>query len=380
MEERKNKIMKKKIVLLGATVAMSLGLAGAVAAFTVSNGMLEGKASNVTAGSIVFSRATGSFTKIDDKTASVSGRTAKGATYYAVSRNNVDISSGNYIAQFGSGRGYDEQYVSFSDTATGTSDFEFQAVTSIKVTTSATTTLYAYVSNDGVSFSTSVAIAGSTSPSVVSLGGSYKYVRLGVSNIISRNVSAIELIYDCGEEPEPSKQPDHIAPVNAQRYYEQGEKFVEPEVRMYYTDESSTVLTSGVTFSGYDAEELGDQTITVSYTGPEGHFETTYTINVYIPTLYTIDYNMFNYGEFDYVDMNDYLDFDESDLDPSFEEGKSAHATIVLQSEEYEVVWISIEEDEDWDSFSSVDGETFTFSNLPDTNITVTIWIAPVEE
>ena len=371
--------MKKKIMLLGTTVAMSLGLAGAIAAVSSSGSFLEGRASNVTAGSIVFSRATGSFTKIDNETASVSGRTALGATYYAVSRNNTDISSGSYIAQFGSGRGYDEQYVSFSDTATGTSDFEFQAITGIKVKASSNTTFYAYVSNDGSSFNTSVAVAASTSPSVISLGGSYKYVRLGVSNVFPRNVTSIELVYDCGESEKPSKSPDHIAVYNAKNSYTVGDSFVAPEVRMIYDDSSTEVLNSGVTFSGYDMNQGGEQTVTVSYSGAEGNFQTTYKITVVVPGIYSISYNMLESTSMEYVDMADYLDLDECELPDSFEEGTDVDIKVVLSTNEFEFVWVSIVEDENWDSFGTVDGVNVTLSDLPSSNVTVTLWIGPAE-
>lgn len=192
--------MKKKVLLVGITAAMSIGLAGVVVAVSASNGVLESRASNAVAGSVVFSRTTGEFTDLGDNIASISGVTANGNTYYAVSRNISDISGTNYIAQFGTGRGgYENQYITFSNTKTDTSDFEFQGVTDIKVKTSANTTLYVYACNDGKSFSSSISVAGSTNPSKISLGASYKYVRLGVANAFSRNIVSVELYYTCGD-------------------------------------------------------------------------------------------------------------------------------------------------------------------------------------
>lgn len=372
MNAKKN---KKVLVLLSSV--MALGTLGAVLAFSRSEDSLSRAGSGVSS-SIVFSRESGSFLKIDDSTASISGQSYTGATYYAVSRNNGDISETNYVAKFG-GSNPETKYVSFSTTATGMGDFEFQGITGIKVwtTSSSAQTLYVDYSSDGSSFSSFETISGSTNPDKYTFSSSHKYVRLRGYSVMERNVTKIELFYECGGEPEPAT-PDHIYVGNGPKRFEYGDSFVASDVYMSYSDESFVKLTSGLTFSGYDPEELGNQTISVSYDGPEGHFETSYTVEVYIATLYSISYNMLDVSIFEHVNIHDYID-DVDALPPSFEEGTDVEMEIILSTDEYFVYWLSIEEDQDWNSFATEDGVNFTLSDLPDENITVTIYIAPVE-
>ena len=374
----------KKLLILGATAAMTVALVGTVVAVSQSNGLLESRANENVTGSIVFSRSGGStFTKIDDHTASVSGRTSNGATYYAVSHNIADISETNYVAQFGSGVGTDEQYVSFSTSPTGTDDFEFQSITGIKVHTAsgpAQTMYLRYSTNGGETFNSQETISASSNPDKYTFSTPHQYVRLVGYSTYARNVTSIELFYSCSEQPVPGpSEPDHIFVANAKTKYQEGEPFVRPEVYMSYKDESSVQLTTGLTFSGYDPEELGDQTISVSYDGPEGHFETSYTVNVYIPELYTIDYKMYDLAEGSYVNIHDFID-DVDALPPSFEEGEDVDMEIILLTDEYVMVWVSLEGYPSWDSFSTDDyGIWFTLSDLPDDNITVILQIAPAE-
>ena len=81
---------------------------------------------------------------------------------------------------------------------------------------------------------------------------------------------------------------------------------------------------------------------------------------------------------FEYVNIHDYID-DVDALPPSFEEGTDVEMEIILSTDEYFVYWLSIEEDQDWNSFATEDGVNYTLSDLPDENITVTIYIAPAE-
>ena len=373
----------KKLLILGATAAMTVALVGTVVAVSQSNGLLESRASESVTGSIVFSRSGGStFTKIDDHTASVSGRTANGATYYAVSHNIADISETNYVAQFGTGVGTDEQYVSFSTSPTGTDDFEFQSITGIKVHTvsgPAQTMYLRYSTNGGETFNNQETISASSSPDKYTFSTPHQYVRLVGYATYARNVTSIELFYSCSVQPVPvPSEPDHIYPSNPKTSYEYGDAFVRPKVYMVNKDETYYELTSGLTFSGYDPEELGDQTITVTYDGPEGHFETSYTVNVYIPVLYTIDYVMFDGDTEEYVNIHDFMeDVDFDSLPASFEEGKDVELEIILSDDEYETVWLRIQGESWWD-FDAPDGVHFTLHNLPYKNITLEIIIASI--
>ena len=369
----------KKVLLLASLSALAVSTAAVMAISFSNEAAYRAKAATGVSSSIVFSRDSGTFTKIDDNTASVSGTSFYGSTYYAVSHNNGDISSTNYVAQFSFGKGIDEMYVSFSTSKTGTDDFEFESITGIKITTTSSTAynFYAYY---GESFGSYVAVAGSSSPTKVSFATPLNKLRVGVGSVPvqAKYITSIELFYDCGSEPEPAT-PDHIAAYNAKNMYEFGDSFVKPEVRMIFSDESTEVIPSEkVTCSGYDMETLGEQTVTVSAEYDSVLYETTYKITVYIPTLYTISYNMLDASSIEYVNIHDYID-DVDALPPSFEEGSDVEMEIILSTDEYEVVWLSIEEDGSWDSFSGDDGVNFTLSNLPAQNITVTIWIAPAK-
>lgn len=372
----------KKVLLLASLSTLAVSTAAVLAISFNSDSAFRAKAATGVSSSIVFSRDSGTFTKIDSNTASVSGTSFTGATYYAVSRNNGDVSSTNYIAQFGFGKGYNEMYVSFSTSKTGTDDFEFESITGIKITTTSSTSynFYAYY---GESFGSYVAVAGSSSPTKVSFETPLTKLRVGVGSVPvqAKYITSIELFYDCGVKPEPVN-PDHIFVANGPKQFEYGSSFVESEIYMSYSDKSIKQLTYGLTFSGYDPEVLGDQTISVSYDGPEGHFETSYTVNVYIATLYSISYKMYDASasdwEGEYVDIHDFID-DVDALPPSFEEGTDVEMEINLSTDEYEAWGLFIEEDQDWDSFSTLDGVNFTLSNLPDDNITIVIVIGPVE-
>lgn len=369
----------KKVLLLASLSTLAVSTAAVLAISFNSDSSFRAKATTGVSSSIVFSRDSGTFTKIDSNTASVSGTSFTGATYYAVSHNNADISTTNYVAQFGSA-GSDERYVSFSTSPTGADDFEFEAITGIKVwtTSSSAQTMYLQYSSNGTSFSSSETISASTNPDKYTFSESHKFVRLVGVSTFARFVTKIELFYDCGSEPEPVT-PDHIAVYNAKNMYEFGDSFVKPEVRMIFSDESSEVIPSEkVTCTGYDMETLGEQTVTVSAEYDSVLYETTYKITVYIPTLYTISYNMLDASIIEYVNIHDYID-DVDALPPSFNEGSDVEMEIVLSTDEYEVVWLSIEEDGSWSSFEKQDSVNFTLTDLPDQNITVTIWIAPAE-
>lgn len=369
----------KKVLLLASLSTLAVSTAAVLAINFSSESAYRAKATTGISSSIVFSRASGTFTKIDDNTASVSGKSFTGATYYAVSHNNGDISSTSYVAKFGFGKGVDEMYISFSATATGEEDNEFEAITGIKITTTSTTSYNFYVSSSE-SMSSPVAVESSSNPSKVEFASPFTklFIGLGSVPVSTKYITSIELFYQCGVEPEPAT-PDHISVYSPKTLYEFGDSFVKPEVRMIFNDESTEVIPAEkVTCTGYDMETLGKQTVTVSAEYDSVFYETTYKITVYIPTLYTISYKMFDAGSSEYVNIHDYID-DVDALPPSFEEGSDVEMEIILSTNTYEVVWLSIEEDEDWSSFDTQDSVNFTLTDLPDQNITITIIIAPSE-
>lgn len=378
--------MKKKIVLLGATVAMSLGLASAIVAVTTTSGMLESRASNKEAGSVVFSRTSGSFTKIDDTTASVSGKTAKGATYYAVSHNCEDISATNYIAKFASNPldpslpSLDDQYVSFSSTANGTAEFEFQAVTGIKVTTTSSTdqTLYVIYSNDGETYcdvSSGVVVTANTAPTKVSFSSSYKYVRLVTANGIAKNIKEIELFYDCGEEPGPGERTlVSIEAKSPKKRYGLNAEFVEPTVEATYSNGDKETV-AGATFSGYNLSTLGEQTVTVTYEDKS----TTYEISVRpTETSLKIAYEAFDYTTFEmHTDVSEVLDMEQSSLVYYAEPESNVSFTPVFKGS---VNILGADEFDGRVEEINFDGTTFTFVMCRYYDITIDISYQSIPE
>ena len=310
----------KKTLLIGSTSLLAVVLGVTVISHSAANGGLFAYRAKATggqvSGSIVFSRNTGSFKKIDSKTASISGTTSSGATYYAISHNNDDITNTNYVAQFGMGVAYDQQFVTFSDSANGGAHFEFQAITGIKVytTSSSNQTFYLYYSTDGTTFSSYETVAGKSSPEKVTFETAHKYIKLCVTNVMDKFVTKIELFYDCSTEPapEPEKTLSSISVESAKTIYAQNGIFVEPDVRAHYSDNTSE-LVSGALFTGFDSSSLTEsQTISVSYEGKE----TSYQIKVRpTETSKKISYVGYDADEdADVSDLSVFLDLTNSTL------------------------------------------------------------------
>lgn len=322
---------KKKALLLTAVSSMTL----AAATVAVMFGAGKGKYSGITAGSrapgsVLFSRSSGNFRKVSDTEASISGTTGNGATYYAYCRSISDVSDTNYIAQFGFGKAYDEQYITFSTRATDDSDFEFQSITGIKVTTSSAPdqTLYVYYSSDGVNFNNSYAVTANSSPEKVVLGAAQKFVRLGTATTQSRNIVSIELFYDCGEGSDPEPEPKEVSYLSfgsMKSSYVLGDEFEEPEVIAHYTD--STSETVSASFSAVNMSQVGKQSVTASYGGVEKSF----TIEIR-PTAASreVSYMGLYLGDYDEHQSSEFLKT-ESDLPIYGEPGETFTFTPVFK-------------------------------------------------
>lgn len=271
--------MKKKALILTILSSMTLAAGGLAVALSANQlGFIDSAAGEKVTGSILFSRETGEFTRIDEYTSSTSARTGSGATYYAIANSNADVQNTSYIAQFGSGRGGIEyQYISFSTNPNGGTDFQFQKITDIKIKSSANTTFYVYY---GDGFGSSYSVSASSNPSKYTFSTPLTQLRVGVGSAFPRNVVSVELFYECGEEdPEPSKEIQSIAAdfiTGVKQNYVKYDTFEEAPIKVTYTDSTSEVITSGVTFTGYDMNVCGDYTVTASYQG----FECSYKIFV----------------------------------------------------------------------------------------------------
>ena len=304
---------KKKALLL--TTLSSLALAAGAVALSFGLGK---KNANISAGSqvpysVVFSRETGSFTRIDETTSSTSATTSNGATYYAIAHSNVDVENTGYIAQFGGGMGYDEQYITFSTSPTGGDDFEFQKITGIKIKTSSSgdQTLYAYYSADGESFKNSYPVTCNSNPSKVTFAAPQSFIRVGTASVMGRNIVSIELFYECGEVgPEPGEKTItgiemYWIGEKVKQQYTVGDTFEPGEVKVSYSDSSYEIITEGVEYTGYDMNTVGDYTVSVSY----GGFNTSYKIFVH-PVVEQYK------ATFELVDVDDYENPISEDLFP----------------------------------------------------------------
>lgn len=94
----------------------------------------------------------------------------------------------------------------------------------------------------------------------------------------------------------------YIATYNEKVEYYKGDAFVKPTVIAYYTDSTSSDVTSGCTFTGYDLNTPGDQEVTVTYKTADS----SYSIHVYPPSTLQTEtmsisgigsYNTGNYGK-----------------------------------------------------------------------------------
>lgn len=264
--------MKKKALILTILSSMTLAAGGLAVALSANQlGFIDSAAGEKVTGSILFSRETGSFARIDETTSSTSATTGSGATYYAIAHSNSDVESTNYIATFGNGKGYDEMYIDFTTSPTGGTPFEFQKITGIKIKTVASTTLYAYYSSDGVNWNNSYEVACSSEPEKVTFASAQKYVRVGTSNVFGRYIVSVELFYECSAEPEPEpKEVDHLSFSSMKSSYVLGDSFEEPTVVAWYTDNTHEEVEAS--FSDVDMTKTGKQTVTATYQGVSKDF------------------------------------------------------------------------------------------------------------
>lgn len=264
--------MKKKALILTILSSMTLAAGGLAVALSANQlGFIDSAAGEKVTGSILFSRETGSFTRIDETTSSTSATTGSGATYYAIAHSNSDVESTNYIATFGSGKGYDEMYIDFTTSPNGGTPFEFQKITGIKIKTVASTTLFAFYSSDGVNFNNSYAVACSSEPEKVTFASPQKYVRVGTSNVFGRYIVSVELFYECSADPEPEpKEVDHLSFSSMKSNYVLGDSFEEPTVVAWYTDNTHEEVEAS--FSDVDMTETGKQDVTATYQGVSKDF------------------------------------------------------------------------------------------------------------
>ena len=283
----------KKLLLLAVTATLSL-TAGAIAMVSQFASQSSLTASGAIEGSILFSRSSGEFTYIDEYTSSTSGLTKQGYKIYAISHSNADVSSTGYIAQFGNGKGYDEQFIEFSVEKSSFSKFVFQAVTGVKVTTTASTdqTLYAYY---GEEYKSSITITANSDPSVIPFSPNLTDFRIGTASVMGRNIVSVEVFYSCvpqGEgysidtEDGEGYSIEMISPTS-------GKAEAGDTVSFSVDVESGYMLQSVSVKKGLEAVDVSGPVAGVySFTMPEGNV----TISASVQAPVVLDHLAFGYG------------------------------------------------------------------------------------
>lgn len=357
--------MKKKALILTILSSMTLAAGGLAVAFSANQlGFIDSAAGEKVTGSILFSRETGSFTRIDETTSSTSATTGSGATYYAVAHSNSDVENTNYIATFGSGKGYDEMYIDFTASPTGGTPFEFQKITGIKITTTSSgdQTLYAYYSSDGVNFNSSYSVTCNSNPQKVTFDSPQKYVRVGTGNVFGRNIVSVELFYECGEDPEPAKEVDHLSFSSVKSNYVLGDSFEEPTVVAYYTDDTHEEVEAS--FSDVDMTKTGKQTVTATYQGVSKDF----TIEVWpSSTAQHITYKGFFVEDYEETETSAFLK-DSSVLPQYGEPGETVTFTPVFK----DIYMYADCSEETGEIVFVLDGKNVTFT-MPNSGVEVCI-------
>ena len=91
----------------------------------------------------------------------------------------------------------------------------------------------------------------------------------------------------CGTAPEPAVLVSIVANAEGKNAFTEGDEFVKATITATYDDETTKDVTSLATFTGYDMNTTGTQTVNVTYEGKS----TSYTITVNPKPKYTITWN-----------------------------------------------------------------------------------------
>lgn len=266
--------MKKKtskLLILGACAAMLT--AGAVVALNNTNSVLNYvKGTDAINGSVTFSRSSGSFVNPTDGTYITSGETTHHNTVYAFAKNNLSTISSKGIANL-------KQDDSTLEIATNTSGdpFKFQGVTRISFDTadSYQRTYTIEYGNVYGSFST-VSVSGSETISKTLTGNPY-FVRIKLYSSTSVTITSLTVEYGCSYSYIDDATLESLSVTGQKENFTVGDAFeFNGTVTGHYSDGLTKDLTNVATFSGYDMNEKGEQTVTVTV----DDVQTSYTINV----------------------------------------------------------------------------------------------------
>lgn len=281
--------MKHKRILGYSAIGLTLIAVGVAFIKPVSaNSILfRARAANLNNLSVTFSRSSGTQTVVSSNYYFTSGTTSLGNTFYLRNASNVSLGS-TYVAAmcgtFDKGNVEPELNFTTSNTSTsGTSLFEFKNIRSISAISDSNTSRSITVlkSQDGSNWTSAGTL------DVTSSGGSNtdvagaKYIKLTYSGSWTVKLSSFTINYSCSDEPEPEKELSSISVSGQTTEFTVGDSFeFGGTVTAHYSDSTSADVTSSATFSGYDMDEEGEQTVTVSYTEDDITKTTTYDIEV----------------------------------------------------------------------------------------------------
>lgn len=161
-----------------------------------------------------------------------------------------------------------------SEAGTDSSLFSFQNITSVSVTTKSTTQSGAsfalYTSNGGSAVATQSVTGAGTFTFTTEVAGAQSILLKPTSTGYWLDITSFSVSYTCetGGGGVPSEKTLSSISVSGQTTeFTVGDTFVfGGTVTAYYSDSSSSDITSLATFTGYDMSEAGEQTVTVSYT------------------------------------------------------------------------------------------------------------------
>ena len=172
----------------------------------------------------------------------------------------------------------------FTTTNTGTSLFEFRNVLSISAASnsSSTRTLTVFKSSDGTNWNDAGSLAFNSSGGTNTDVSGAKYIKLTYpSAYFTVYITSFTINYSCSDDPGPEKELSSISVSGAKTEFTVGDTFsFGGTVTAHYTDSTSADVTGSATFSGYDMDESGEQTVTVTYTEDGVTKTTTYDIEV----------------------------------------------------------------------------------------------------
>ena len=229
--------------------------------------------------------SSGAQSHTDNYTYYRSANTSLGNTFYLRNRSNINPQSNEVAVMCGnSEKGSIENEIIFTNTNIGTSLFEFRNILSISAVSnsSSTRTLTVFKSSDGTNWSDAGSLAFNSSGGTNTDVSGAKDIKLTYpSAYFTVYITSFTINYSCSDEPGPEKELSSISVSGAKTEFTIGDTFsFGGTVTAHYSDSTSADVTSSATFSGYDMDEEGEQTVTVSYTEDAVVKTTTYNITI----------------------------------------------------------------------------------------------------